>query len=207
MMQVLRPGSDNEKLGRRFKVGKFKNQEIWQLSLEEKGESCPTYCEQWHNCYGNGMPFAARHRVNPTILVAINQDLHTLDGRRRPYVVRLHVLGDFGSIMYVDYWQSMVNIHPLLYIWGYTHSRPDDPIGMAISRLVLNNPGRVSILRSDGVAGDVLPRAIVVRDWKEVPKGFVKCPEQLGVLDSCASCGICCNGKSEVAFKIHGRSV
>ena len=53
------------------------------------------------------------------------------------FAVRLHNLGDFYSVEYVELWRRLLARHSALHVWGYTarwHS--DDPIAAALASLV-----------------------------------------------------------------------
>ena len=39
--------------------GRWRGYPVFTLTLEERA-TCPSYCEQWDECYGNNMPFGAR---------------------------------------------------------------------------------------------------------------------------------------------------
>lgn len=200
---VLKPGRWNRKLGGRFTRGKWRGMRIWSLTLEEQSDNCPADCLQWSRCYGRNMPFAHRYSNNAALLIGIRQDLMTLTGRGKPYAVRLHVLGDFPSVGYVMFWQTMLALHTLAHVWGYTHWKPQTDVGQAIRQLA-GSCDRFRIMASDGEQGDTLPRAVVVDTWEDNhDRLLVPCPEQTGRVPTCGACGLCVNGRTEVAFHAH----
>jgi hypothetical protein len=144
----LKPGKNNMKLGWIVRKGPLKGARIFALALEERA-TCPASCGLWQRCYGNHMPFAARQVVNEHLLLTINAQLDELCARYPKVLVRLHVLGDFPSVAYVEFWDAQLFAHPNLYIWGYTHHLPDSPIGQAIARLCAHP--RCRILHSQEV--------------------------------------------------------
>lgn len=172
--------STNKKLGRRVSKGRYAGMPIYTLTLEERA-TCTTDCEHWHDCYGNNMPFAHRFRHGPDLLDRIRADLDRLDGR--PYLLRLHVLGDFYSPEYVAFWAEQLANRPDLHIYGYTRYHPGHPIGDAIAALVSDRFAiRFSMLPTHPFSANGEDQA---------PAVSVTCPVQTGRTDSCGSCGLC----------------
>lgn len=209
-LRVIKEAKSNRKLakgGRAFTRGQFKGLPLFALTLEERA-TCPTSCDHWLDCYGNGMFRATRYAHGPALEAAIKADVAHLAAKHPAgFVVRLHVLGDFYSVAYVRLWQQLLTKYPALRIYGYTHREHGTPIGDAVTRLVTFNPGRVSILRSDGKGGDdPLPAATTVAPGAPAPQGYVNCPEQRKQTASCLTCGLCMNGRTQVAFDNHGRT-
>lgn len=205
---VLKRSDNNAKLGNgsyRITKGVFRGMALYMLTLEERA-TCPDTCQNWNRCFGDNMPFAKRHRVTTSLLPAITQDVRTL-ARKHPegFVVRLHILGDFPSVEYVRHWRGLLVKHPELRIFGYTHWPHGSAIGNAVRRLVMEFSPRVSILRSDGEAGDPLPLAITVDRDQPAAADTILCPEQTGRTASCLTCGLCMNGRTSVSFIDHSR--
>lgn len=208
---VLKSAAGNRKLGDGadvFTRGPWRGMPLYVLTLEERA-TCPMTCPQLVRCYGNNMPFAVRYQHGPALDAALDADVALL-ALRHPagVVVRLHALGDFVDEQYVANWDARVKAHPELHIYGYTHWPFGTPVGDAVTAFVLQNPGRVSILRSDAdVPGDPLPRAVVVPKDATAPHPdtAVICPEQTGKSASCLTCGLCLNGRTSVSFLDHGR--
>ena len=103
--------SRNSKLGRKVNKGRWRGMPIYTVTLPER-RTCPAYCEQWGICYGNHMPFA--HRIDPLpdpelFIQRIQEEVAVLSykHRRTGFVVRLHVLGDFFSVEYVEAWYRL----------------------------------------------------------------------------------------------------
>lgn len=117
--KVLKP-STNGKLGKRAEAKAWNNPEdrpILTLTLQER-VTCPVTCEHWLDCYGNNMHLARRLAHGTHLQDAIRRDLGALDGK--PVLVRLHVLGDFYSVEYVEFWSQMLVEFPNVDVFGYT---------------------------------------------------------------------------------------
>lgn len=186
---MLKPGRKNAKLGHRVSVGVWKGMVLWQLSLEER-VTCPRTCDQWDDCYGNNMPFAYRYDHTADDFIEMLSMSLADKQKRHPngFVVRLHVLGDFFSVAYVQQWAKWLDEFPALHVYGYTHHHPDSDIGRALSEL--NKSSKWKVRFSD--AQDMIFSANVIPIRREAKKGIeVICPEQLGQTDKCTSCGLC----------------
>lgn len=192
--RILQPASTNSKLGAGKNLimrGRWRNMRMYQLTLEERN-TCPRSCNQWANCYGNNMYLANRlDHKSAQFLPHLAAEVAAL-AERHPegFVVRLHVLGDFYSVSYVNFWKRMLRKHEQLRIFGYTHRHPGTPIGDAVAKL--NKLGawvRYSDLggpMSANVAGEGIP-----------------CPEQTGKTASCLTCGLCWQTTKPIHFKGH----
>ena len=188
---MLKPGRKNAKLGHRVTVKAWQNKIIYQLSLEERA-SCPTNCKQWSNCYGNNMPFAHRfNHQNPDFLPLLHEQLRYLSLKHRKhdgFVVRLHVLGDFYSVDYVNFWANQLTVCEGLHVFGYTHHQPTTDIGQRITELNQLFPDQFRIRFSDS---DHRFSANVVADDYQPTKTQLFCPQQRGSTATCATCGLC----------------
>ena len=53
------------------------------------------------------------------------------------FAVRLHNLGDFYSVEYVELWRKLLERHPALHVWGYSArwQVESDPIAAALASL------------------------------------------------------------------------
>lgn len=193
--RLLQPASNNAKLGngqREISKGKWKGMPMYQLTLEER-KTCPKTCAQWEGCYGNNMPFANRvNHDSGAFFSSLAREVSSLASRHSAgFVVRLHVLGDFYSVQYVQLWQKLMRDHPELRVFGYTHRPPSSPIGRAIAAL---NGSGAWIRWSD--AGDV-PMAA------NVEGAGITCPEQTGKTASCMTCGLCWSTPKPINFLRH----
>lgn len=216
---VLKEAAANKKVGAGSNImnkgmKSMRGSPVFTLTLEE-GATCPSTCPNLVKrgdggkkmvCYGSNMPFAHRYRHGPALTGALREDLERLHNKfPNGFVVRLHILGDFYSEDYVDFWAEMCNTFDSLRIYGYTHHRYGTPIGNKVALLVEQFKDRVCILRSDGDhANDPLRRAITILHGAAVPDGAVVCPNQThGV--ACVDCGLCMtnNIRTPIAFLQH----
>jgi hypothetical protein len=186
---MLKPGSNNKKLGWNITSKKWQGAKLYSLTLEERA-SCPTSCEQWDNCYGNNMPFAHRFKhTHPDFLTQLEANVDAVCAKHPGgVVIRLHVLGDFFSIAYVRFWARMLDKHQNLYLFGYTHHKHGTNVGAWISLLTATYIKRCVIRFSDDPVMDLSAQTIKPDSPKQ--RGII-CPEQLGMADSCADCGLC----------------
>jgi hypothetical protein len=214
-LRVLKPGASNRKLGWMVKKGPFRGMPIHSLTLEER-QTCWEGCQNLDRCYGNNMHLAQRHAPGPELLKALEADLAVLSKKYpKGYVVRLHILGDFYSVDYVAFWQRMVERHPGMHVFGYTHWRHASDIGAALSDFGTRNGARVSLFRSDPTeAGDPLKGAVTVDYVPGVTHaslaapGTVTCPFEDGRVKDCAHCGLCMSAnKIGITFVDHSDKV
>ena len=172
------------KLGKIVNKGKLKGAKIYILTLEERA-TCDDDCEHWLDCYGNNMPFAHRFIVNDALYPAIERDLDAIDAKGKPYQLRLHVLGDFANIRYVNFWEYQLKIRKLLNIYGYTRHHPTKPIGMAIEALRASYRARFAIRFSN------YPDDPFSAQSENVSTDGIGCPHQLRLAKSCGDCALC----------------
>jgi hypothetical protein len=125
---------------------------IYTLTLEERA-SCPLTCKHWRSCYGNGMMVASRVQAGPELEARLEREIEVLDVRHvKGFVVRLHVLGDFYSVEYVELWRRLLRQYSTMRIWGYTAriDAKNDPIAAALARFdsLMHHPKRARLLPS-----------------------------------------------------------
>jgi hypothetical protein len=203
-LRALKWAGGNMKIGGRMEKGRCKGMVIYSLTLQERS-TCPGSCELLKLCYGDAMPFAPRYNVNDALYEALTFDVAAL-AKKNPqgFLVRLHVLGDFPTVQYVNFWSDLVATTPELNIYGYTHREHGTAIGDAIAAMVARFD-RVTILRSNKkAADDPLPGAHVIpSDATVAYPGSVICPEERGLTESCGTCGLCMNGRTNISFLDH----
>lgn len=193
---VLVGGENSRKIGRAVKKGAWKGMPIFTLTLEERS-TCPRTCEQWLNCYGNNMNWALRIEEDGDFLIHLTSELLRLNARfPGGFVVRLHVLGDFFSTEYVDFWKLALDTMPALHVYGYTARGLDTPIGGAIWDIVKVHWDRFAIRWSN--RGSMTAASEVVDD-EESAQGVV-CPAELDEKRSCGTCGLCWASKRGAAL-------
>lgn len=217
--RIVINGHNNRKIGRQSRAGRWSSRGLYQVSLEERA-TCPTSCHHWLSCYGNNMPRARRHRVGPELLAKIEREIdQTLYRGKHSNIgaaVRLHGLGDFYSVEYVEFWLDLIDryrgrarftVEYPLVVWGYTARHPiEDPIGVRIAEAVKTRWSNFAIRFSNGPAGLGLPLAPTLPSGTTAPKagGVYTCPEQIGKTDCCGTCGICWAGDQNPAVEAVG---
>ena len=193
----LKRGGNNSKLGRRVTKGKLKGARIYSLTLEERA-TCPSSCKMYESCYGNNMSMAKRYASGKSVMIPLADQLKTLCSRKELLLVRLHVLGDFDSVEYVDFWRSRLERHPTLFVFGFTAREPHDPIGAALMKLRQDYPDRW-FMRTSGFGEEMASNVAVAGRQAD---GF-HCPEQSGKVATCGECGACWGTKKNVLFAEH----
>lgn len=201
---MLQSASTNRKLGNGKKTilkGRWAGMDLYQLVLEERA-TCPRSCQQWSNCYGNNMYLAKRidHRDWPAFKERLEGELSSLAAKHPGgYAIRLHVLGDFFSLRYVDLWKRALVRHPELRVFGYTHrwKGQGDGIGEAIGKLNDDYPDRWSVRYSDRgglMSANVGPSSAATD---------IQCPQELGKTESCLTCALCWQTDKAIKFTEH----
>lgn len=179
---VLVSGVNNRKIGKEVRKGEWVGMPIYMLTLEERA-TCPRTCAMWRDCYGNAMHWSRRHRHGEALEARIVLQLKRLSLENpRGYLVRLHILGDFYSPEYVDFWIAMMVKHPALHLYGYT-ARQGCDIAQRIEALNALYPARC-LIRTSG------QNAIVADDATPKPGSFI-CPAETSATACCATCGLC----------------
>lgn len=204
--RLLVSGLHSRKLGDRITKGAWKGFPIFHLTLEERA-TCPRSCMNFTTCYGNAMPRARRHRHDGAFLAVLKQELAALQRQhRRGFAVRLHTLGDFYSVDYVQAWREFLQVYPAMHVFGYTAHQVDTEIGAAIAHMRRWKWARFAIRTSDGLTA---PNARTI--W-HVPEGHhdgdgIICPAETGATDCCATCGLCWSSAAKdktIVFIGHG---
>jgi len=146
------------------------------------------------------MPFA--HRFTTVGLEKVLQEEIDSLMLKHPQglVIRLHVLGDFYDVGYVEFWERMLLDHPELCLFGYTGREEDTDIGRAIW-LVNNTFNERCVIRFSRSKGYKHGNRYAAEESFE-GASFV-CPEQTGKLPSCAACGLCWSVPKTVRFLSH----
>lgn len=198
---LLKPFSDNAKLGNGSSIirkGKWKGLNGYYLTLEERA-TCPTTCHHWEDCYGNNMPFAIRFRPGKEMEIRLWNELAELNKKHKiGFVIRLHVLGDFYSVEYVDLWRKALQRFPNMKVFGYTARRGEDPISGAIQNARSEFPSRFKIRQSMQWHVEGSFSAISVPH-----DSAIVCPVQLGKQSSCAKCSLCWEVDRPIQFLTH----
>lgn len=204
--------STNVKLGKHVTKGKLKGFRIFTVTLEER-KTCPVSCAHWANCYGNNMPFATRYAANDDLVQRMESELAQLQ-KKYPngFLVRLHILGDFYSVAYVNHWKAWLAKYPALHVYGYTANQPNakDSKEKAIAQAVLDmrqaDPVRFAVRFSGNFQHDSMT-ALSGDDARAMArvnqgKAFI-CPVQTDKTASCGTCGLCWTATKPVIFLTH----
>jgi len=183
------------------KKGKFKGYVIFTLTLEERA-TCPRECYHWDDCYGNNMAFAHRIEHGPALEAKLEEEVEELCSTYKGVIVRLHVLGDFYSSMYVLLWGKFLKRYANLAVWGYTGHDKNSNIGHILNLTRKTYGSRFSIRFSNDLnytfSANSTERAKPVKG-----KSFI-CPEQTGDVANCANCALCWSADTrQVLFMTH----
>jgi hypothetical protein len=150
------------------------------------------------------MPFA--HRFSTIgLLPKIEKEVAELTNKHaQGIVIRLHVLGDFMTVEYVEFWERMLFNHPTLSLFGYTGREETSAIGKALWLLNTRYNDRCTIRfsRSKPFSSGFYPSNLFAAEESFTGKHF-NCPEQTGKLPNCASCGLCWIVPKTVRFATH----
>lgn len=197
--RLLKSGMNSRKIGGIVTKGALRGRPIFTLTLEER-ETCPRECEQWPSCYGNNMHMAQRIADDGTLIRRLWAELAAINAEHsRGFLVRLHVLGDFYSLEYVELWRQALGDFPGLVIFGFTRRRPPDPIGIAIAELARDFYQRFRI-RFSGLRSP--EDGAVVIDKREDAIGIL-CPAEADPARCCASCALCWHSNRTISFLRH----
>lgn len=199
--RLLKSGHHSRKIGKAVTKGRRKGWPIYTLTLEERA-SCPRSCREWLRCYGNNMQAAERIEHGPDLESALMGELAQLQAAHSAgFMVRLHVLGDFYSVDYVNAWRDALHRFPALHVFGFTAREPRDPIGRAVAMLAADFGWSRAAIRFSGQPHE--DRAARVIGPDESPVDAVLCPAQTEATDCCATCALCWHSQRSIAFKAH----
>ena len=201
--RLLVSGHNNRKIGKTVTKGEWAGMPIYTLTLAERS-TCPRSCEFWAACYGNAMNWARRLEAGPVLEdVLVVEIMQHANRHPDGFVVRLHVLGDFYSVEYVDLWRRLLRQYPSLRVFGYTAYLPDADdqreaaIGEAVAVTRMQFPDRFRV-RFSG------EETRVVTDEGFQEPGVLVCPAEKSEKASCGSCAFCWEREEEIAFILHG---
>jgi len=199
--------STNKKLGKKILKGQFKGYQFNTLTLVER-ETCPKDCFHWETCFGNNMPFAHRFSNKDELLLTtrIHEDIKNLKGKF--VMIRLHILGDFFNVQYVYFWDLMLTLYPNIAIYGYTANSTSSifetsrNIAQAILSLRIKHKKRFSVRFSNDLKQEFSANSEELQTPQKDKS--IQCPEQVGLTNSCGSCGLCWEQpKRQIIFKTH----
>ncbi len=131
----------------------------------------------------------------------------------KPCAVRIHSSGDFFSKAYIDLWTNIARVSSDTHFWAYTRSwrsrellpfletlRSLENVEIIASWDTTMNSPPPSYWRKCLVCYDETEASIFLRDSSNI----VICPEQIGLVDNCASCNLCMrNINKDIIFLFH----
>lgn len=199
---VLKAGEYSAKIGAVVLKGRWRGLPIYTLTLEERA-TCPRSCAHWLNCYGNNSPYAIRIQAGAELERRIAGEVNDLLVLNRGGIaIRLHNLGDFYSVGYVQLWRGLIEKHPQLRVFGFSARCDDaDPIAVELGTVIDNHWPRFAIRLSNGKNSS---RATVsIAHAADRPVDAVVCPQQQGKTESCSTCALCWQTERRIAFVEH----
>lgn len=204
---LLKSGDNSAKIGKTIVKGPWKGFPIYTLTLEERA-TCPVSCRHWASCYGNSTHYARRWRHGAALEWRLSREIAALElDYPKGFAVRLHNLGDFYSVGYVELWRGLLELHPALHCFGFT-ARIDtqtDDIAYALALLVRDNWPRFAIRFSNAEARRCA--TVSIESPVSKPKDAFICPAQWTPsgkkTECCATCGLCWGTTRRVAFLQH----
>jgi hypothetical protein len=200
---ALKSASNNRKIGGEVLIGKWAGLPMYTLTLEERA-TCPKTCKQWRSCYGNKMHLADRVQAGPDLESRLEREIETLDIRHlNGFVVRLHVLGDFYSVAYVELWRRLLREYSTLRVWGYTARHDEgDPIAAALSSVATEFGWDRFAMRLSNASSET-HSTIVVEHPHQKPPDATLCRQEIDKKESCAACALCWESEKRIAFVQH----
>lgn len=200
---ILKSAINSAKIGKEIQKGKWRGFPVYTLTLEERA-TCPAYCKHWRSCFGNHMHQAERYIHGGALERRISAEVSAL-GARHPegFAVRLHVLGDFYSVGYVDLWAALIDQVPPLHAFGFSARwrYESDPIAKALVDLVLKRWDRFAIRFSNAPVDEC--STVSIEHPLQKPADAIICPQQIGRTQACATCALCWQSKRRIAFIQH----
>lgn len=199
--RVLKTGHQSRKIGKVVVKGHRKGWPIFTLTLEERA-TCPRSCEQFAGCYGNNMQAAERIVAGEPLVAALAVELAALQARHPGgFMVRLHVLGDFTDLAYVDAWRGFLERFSALHVFGFTAHAPASGIGRLIALTITDFGWARFAVRFSGAPHEN-GAARVLAPGESDPDAIL-CPAQTGATDCCATCALCWQSPRSIAFRRH----
>jgi len=147
------------------------------------------------------MPFAHRFSTDGLMPKLQSEIASLMDKHKDGVTIRLHVLGDFYSCEYVNFWERMLYTFPKLTLFGYTANMRNTKIGAAIWLMNIRYSDRCVIRYSSSQDSEELGEWFAAEESFEGK--YFDCPEQKGKVKDCASCGLCWTTNKTVRFATH----
>ncbi|MCK1577850.1 hypothetical protein [Bradyrhizobium sp. 174] len=207
LTNLLVSGVNSRNIGGQIMKGPAKGFPIFTLTLQERA-TCPSSCRHWRSCYGNSMHMAKRVQHGPAFEARLEAELAVLQSRHpRGFAVRLHVLGDFYSLEYVQLWAGFLKKYRSLFVFGFTARwQREDPIAVELVQLVMAEWGRFCIRFSNAPVDEC--STVSIEHPRQKPDDAIICPAQMQSktkrgatqAQSCGSCALCWSTRRRIAF-------
>jgi hypothetical protein len=197
---ALKSGANWRKIGGEILKGKWRGFPVYVLSLEERA-TCPVACRHWRSCYGNHMQLLERMDAGPDLEWELERETALLSIDHPNFCVRLHGLGDFYSVEYVELWRMLLKRHSGLHVYGYT-ARQDDDIADALRSLAAEVGWSRFAMRFSN-APTTRRSTVTIEHVGQKPDDAIVCPEQIGKTESCTTCALCWATEKRIAFVQH----
>lgn len=205
-------GKESRKIGPEVTKGRWKGMPLYTITLAER-ITCPRSCLIWDGCYGNNLNWPRRHLLDRDLIARMRWELTALAARHRDgFVVRIHVLGDFGSdadiplaLDYVSAWRNWLDRFPALRVFGFTAWSPDSPVGIAVDAINTNFADRWRVRFSGHALGG---RGALVVDRPEDSRHML-CPwdregtDGKPLVANCGACALCWSMDRTIEFARH----
>lgn len=200
--RLLKSGMHSRKIGSHVTKGWMKGRPIYTLTLEERA-TCPRSCHHWGDCFGSKMHWPQRIQADDGLMPRLAEEIAALCRKHKQGIlVRLHVLGDFFSATYAQFWGGLLVNNPGLSIFGYTAWQPGTEIGAAVGSVQRQFGRRFMVRYSDGPV-DVMRTVSVGSEAEGVKAGAIVCPAQTGRSPSCGDCCLCFHTERPIGFIGH----
>ena len=132
----------------------------------------------------------------------IVKQLDAVNNNNNNIGLRWHSSGDFFSVEYIQMWNRIVRSFSNVCFWGYTRSWCIDELRKELN--ILENNVNVNLYYSWDISMKKIKDNHKISVVDINLDRSVKCPEQYGLVCSCADCGICFyNKKESIYFEIH----
>ena len=199
---VIKSGVNSRKIGGEVLKGKWRGFPIFTLTLEERA-TCPATCALWRGCYGNKMQYAQRMSSGADLEWRLRREVAGLAlDHKRGFAVRLHNLGDFYSVEYVQMWRELLDRYEPLHVFGYSARwHLSDPVARELADVVARHWDRFAV-RFSNAPGETRNTITIAKPNKR-PEDAILCPEQVGKTESCSTCGLCWSTDRRIAFLRH----
>ena len=150
------------------------------------------------------MPFAHRFEVNEAFMLRLESDIeYYVEKYPEGILIRLHVLGDFESIQYIEFWNRMLHTYSSIAIYGYTRnhitSKYEHIRALGYKTIAVRNihKDRFAIRFSNKLDDEFSANS------REITNEGITCLAQVKANVSCSDCTLCWASKKQIGFITH----